>query len=77
MDSATLEACHSFGEMCAKWLEKKKKKKAFNVAHLFNTCFWLWSFVTLSALKSIHNCFNTERAESEKLPKVQPNICCF
>lgn len=25
MDSATLEACHSFGEMCVKWLEKKKK----------------------------------------------------
>lgn len=53
------------------------QKRAFNEPQLFNTCFWLWSWVTLSTLKNIHNHFDMEGAEREKLSYVQPNICYF
>lgn len=44
------------------------QKRAFNEPQLFNICFWLWSWVTLSTLKNIHNHFDMEGVDSEKLP---------
>lgn len=52
-----------------------KKEPLMNLS--FSTRFWLWSWVTLSTLKNIHNHFDTEGAEREKLSYMQPNICYF